>query len=58
MVPRPPILILPNLRKGAEHVTMLGVTWRITITLDGSWGMSFSVMMDTVDKWSIKLVDI
>ena len=62
IVPRPPILSLPNLRKGAEHVTMLGVTWRMAITLDGSWGMSFSVMVGlfTIDvcrlDWDVSKV--
>ncbi len=50
MVPRPPIFILPKRRKGAEQVTMLGVTWRMTITLEGSWGMSFSLMVTVVEK--------
>ena len=45
MVPRPPILNLPNRRNGAEHVVMLGVTRRITITLGGSEGMSLEVML-------------
>lgn len=44
MVPRPPTLMRPNLRKGAEHVVMLGVIWRITIVLDGSDGISLEVM--------------
>lgn len=45
MVPRPPTLRRPNRRKGAEHVVMLGVTCRITITLDGSEGTSLDVMV-------------
>lgn len=47
MVPRPPTLRRPNRRKGAEHVVILGETCRITITLDGSDGMSFDVMLAT-----------
>lgn len=45
MVPRPPTLIRPNRLKGAEHVVMFGVTFRITITLDGSVGTSFEVIV-------------
>lgn len=45
MVPRPPILRRPNRRKGAEHVVILGETRRMTITLDGSDGMSFDVIL-------------
>ena len=50
MVPRPPTFSLPNRRNGAEHVVMLGVTWRITITLEGSEGMSLDVMLLTCYK--------
>lgn len=45
MVPLPPILRRPNLRNGAEHVVMLGVIWRVTITLEGSCGISLSVIV-------------
>ena len=45
MVPRPPTLNLPNRANGAEQVVMLGVTLRITITLDRSAGMSLEVMV-------------
>lgn len=44
MVPRPPTLIRPNRANGAEQVVILGVIWRITITAEGSAGMSFEVM--------------
>ena len=45
MVPREPTLSLPNRRNGAEQVVMLGVTCFITITLEGSEGMSLEVML-------------
>ena len=35
--------------KGAEQVITSGVIWRITMTLDGSEGMSLDVMVDVVD---------
>ena len=45
-VPRPPIFILPNRQKGVEKVTMvLGTISRMTMTLDGSEGMSLEVMV-------------
>lgn len=44
IVPRPPTLNLPKRVNGAEQVVMLGVIWRITITLDGSWGINFEVI--------------
>lgn len=41
MVPRPPILILPNRQKGTDMVVMtLGTTSRMTMTLAGSEGTS------------------
>jgi len=40
IVPRPPTLKWPKRLKGAEQVTMLGVTLRMTITSDGSDGTS------------------
>lgn len=46
IVPRPPTLKRPKRANGAEHVTMLGVTWRITITEDGSEGISLEVMLE------------
>ena len=45
IVPRPPTLNLPKRVNGAEQVVMLGVIWRITITLDGSWGINFEVIL-------------
>lgn len=45
MVPRPPTLIRPNRLNGEEQVVIFGVTLRITITLDGSAGMSFEVIV-------------
>ena len=44
IVPRPPMLKRPNRANGAEQVVIFGVTFRITITLAGSDGMSFEVM--------------
>lgn len=41
MVPRPPTLNTPNRAKGADTVTMLGVTARITLTTSGWGGISF-----------------
>lgn len=40
-MPRPPTLKRPKRANGAEQVVILGVTLRITITEDGSEGMSF-----------------
>ena len=40
-MPRPPIFRRPKRANGAEQVVMLGVTLRITITEDGSDGMSY-----------------
>ncbi len=48
MVPRPPALKRPKRAKGAEQVTMLGVTLRMTITSDGLEGASLDDMMG---KW-------
>lgn len=45
IVPRPPTLNWPNRANGAEQVTMLGVTRRMTITSDGLEGMSFDDML-------------
>ena len=45
IVPRPPTLKCPNRLKGAEQVVTLGLTLRITITEDGSDGMSLDVMV-------------
>lgn len=44
-MPRPPTLNFPNRLNGDEQATMLGVSLRITITLDGSEGMSLEVMV-------------
>lgn len=44
MVPRPPILILPKRANGAEQVVILGVIVRMTITAEGSPGISLEVM--------------
>ena len=44
IVPRPPTLKRPKRANGAEHETMLGVIWRITITEDGSEGISLEVI--------------
>ena len=40
-MPRPPTFIRPKRANGAEQVVILGVTLRITITEEGSKGMSF-----------------
>ncbi len=48
-MPRPPTLRRPKRMKGAEQVITSGVIWRITMTLDGSEGMSLDVMVDVVD---------
>ena len=45
MVPRLPILMRPKRKNGAEQMVMLGETWRITITLDGSEGISLEVIL-------------
>ena len=50
MVPRPPILRRPKRANGAEQVVMLGVTLRITITEDGSEGMSLEVIVSLYDE--------
>ena len=44
-MPLPPTLNRPNRSNGAEQVMMFGVTLRITITEDGSEGMSLDVMV-------------
>lgn len=49
IVPRPPTLNFPKRANGVEQVIKLGVTLRITITLDGSEGMSLDVMVGTFD---------
>lgn len=49
-MPRPPTLRRPNRMKGAEQVITSGVIWRITMTLDGSEGMSLDVMVDVVGE--------
>ena len=45
IVPRPPTLKWPNRAKGAEQVTMLGVTLRMTITSDGFDGTNLDDML-------------
>ena len=47
-MPRPPTLRRPKRMKGAEHVIRFGVISRMTITLEGSEGMSLDVMVDVV----------
>lgn len=49
-MPRPPTLRRPKRMKGAEQVITSGVIWRITMTLDGSEGMSLDVMVDVVGE--------
>ena len=44
IVPLPPTLKRPKRLKGAEHVHIFGVTFRITITCEGSCGISFEVI--------------
>lgn len=44
MVPLPPTLKRPKRAKGAEQMVMLGVSLRMTITLEGSGGMSLDVI--------------
>ena len=51
IVPRPPTLNRPKRAKGAEQVVMLGVTFRMTITDDGSEGMSLDVMVRRTWQW-------
>ena len=58
MVPRPPIFRRPKRRKGAEHVVILGETCRITITLDGSEGISLEVMIVVVALEGVDKIDI
>ena len=36
-----PILMRPKRRKGALQVTILGLTWRMTVTFSGSEGINF-----------------
>ena len=50
IVPRPPTLSMPKRRKGVERVVIVGVTSRITITLDGSEGMSFAADLEVIVK--------
>lgn len=50
IVPRPPIFILPNRQKGTDSVVITrGTTSRITMTLAGSEGTSFSDMSNSKD---------
>ena len=49
-MPLPPTLKRPNRLKGAEAVQMLGVTFLMTVTRDGSGGMSFEVIVQSEDK--------
>lgn len=45
MVPRPPIFRRPKRAKGAEQIVMLGVTFRMAMTDDGSEGINLEVML-------------
>jgi len=49
IVPLPPTLKRPKRAKGEEQMVMLGVSLRMTITLEGSEGMSFDVMVRLVE---------
>ena len=46
IVPRPPTLTLPKRANGEEQVVMLGVTLRITMTAEGSAGVSLELMVN------------
>ena len=46
IVPLPPTLKRPKRLNGCEHVHMFGVTFRMTMTRDGSCGTSFEVIVD------------
>ena len=48
IVPLPPTLNCPNRANGAEQVVMFGETLRMIITLDGSEGTSFDVIVYSV----------
>jgi len=50
MVPLPPTLKRPKRAKGAEQMVMLGVSLRMTITLEGSGGISLDVI-GTLVEW-------
>ena len=54
-VPRPPTLIVPNRRKGAETVIMFGVTCRTTETEEGWGGINLAVDIVTSSR-RIKVV--
>ena len=54
MVPRPPTSIRPNREKGLEHVRMLGVTWRRTITAEGFGGTSLFDIVKRMNEISKK----
>lgn len=49
-MPRPPTFI-PKRANGAEQVVILGVTLRITITEEGSEGMSFEDIVTGALEW-------
>ena len=49
MVPLPPTLKRPKRANGCEQVHIFGDTFRITITRDGSCGISFEVIV----RWSV-----
>lgn len=53
IVPRPPTLNFPKRANGVEQVIMLGVTLRMTMTLDGSAGMSLEVMIVLLSMMTI-----
>lgn len=56
-VPRPPTGIVPNLLKGTENVTTLGVMLRMTITSAGLAGMSFDDMPADEGEESLVVVE-
>lgn len=53
MVPLPPTLKRPKRANGAEQMVMFGVSLRMTITLEGSEGMSLDVMMRWLSGWIV-----
>lgn len=51
-MPLPPTFIRPKRAKGAEQIVMLGVSLRITITLEGSEGVSLDVMLEILGRYA------
>lgn len=55
-MPLPPTLKRPKRLKGAEQIQMLDVTFLMTVTRDGSGGMSLEVIVQSEDKVGGKLL--